>query len=165
MSENAYGPRDWASHPPYLHEGYKSTILRSPRKPLVPMPQGLSELTGPVYGHEDVDPLEADLTRNGAKNGEPLGERIIVVGRVIDDKTITAQVKSKLVAEKASNLTRIGVTTVNAVVYLDGAVESVDHKVHAEELARRVEGVGNVVNNIQVSAAGSPPSSGSASPR
>jgi hyperosmotically inducible periplasmic protein len=87
------------------------------------------------------------------------------VGRVIDDKTITAQVKSKLVAEKASNLTRIGVTTVNGVVYLDGAVDSVDHKVHAEELARRIEGVANVVNNIQVSAAGSPPTSGSASPR
>ena len=81
-------------------------------------------------------------------------------GRVIDDKTISAQVKSKLVAEKASNLTRIGVTTVNGVVHLDGAVDAVQDKVHAEEVARRVEGVANVVNNIQVSS-----TPGAASPR
>jgi hyperosmotically inducible periplasmic protein len=82
------------------------------------------------------------------------------VGRVIDDKTITAQVKSKLVADKASNLTRIGVTTINGVVHLDGAVDSVNNKVRAEEFARQVNGVTNVVNNIQVA-----PPSGSASPR
>ena len=82
------------------------------------------------------------------------------VGRVIDDKTITAQVKSKLVKDKAANLTRIGVTTVNAVVYLDGAVDAVNEKVRAEEFARQVDGVTNVVNNIQVA-----PPSGSASPR
>jgi len=82
------------------------------------------------------------------------------VGRVIDDETITAQVKSKLVADKASNLTRIGVTTVNGVVHLDGAVDQVNAKVRAEEFARQVNGVTNVVNNIQVT-----PPAGSASPR
>ena len=82
------------------------------------------------------------------------------VGRVIDDTTVTAHVKSKLVADKAANLTRIGVTTVNGVVHLDGAVDGVQDKVHAEELARSVDGVTSVVNNIQVS-----PASGSASPR
>ena len=81
------------------------------------------------------------------------------VGRVIDDKTITAQVKSRLVADKASNLTRIGVSTVNGVVYLDGAVDAVHDKVMAEEVARRVEGVTQVVNNIQVA------TPGAASPR
>src|ERR1044071_8551647 len=44
-------------------------------------------------------------------------------GRYIDDKTITAKVKSKIVGEKASNLTRVGVNTVNGVVYLDGVVD------------------------------------------
>lgn len=78
-------PRDWGSHPPYIHPDYKSTVLRGPRKPLVPLPHGLSELTGPLYGHEKVGPLDADLTRNAVKNGEPLGERIIVQGRVTDE--------------------------------------------------------------------------------
>jgi osmotically-inducible protein OsmY len=82
------------------------------------------------------------------------------VGRVIDDKTITAHVKGKLVGEKASNLTRIGVTTVNGVVHLEGAVDTVNDKVSAEEFARQVNGVTNVVNNIQVT-----PPTGSASPR
>ncbi len=41
--------RDWSVHPPYLLESYKSTVLRSPTKPLVPLAQTLSELTGPVY--------------------------------------------------------------------------------------------------------------------
>ena len=47
--------------------------------------QTLSELTGPVYGHESVGPLDHDLTKNGAKDGEPLGERIVVTGRVLDE--------------------------------------------------------------------------------
>ena len=82
------------------------------------------------------------------------------VGRVIDDKTITAEVKTKLVKDRAANLTRIGVTTVNGVVHLDGAVDQVNEKVRAEEFARQVDGVKNVVNNIQVA-----PPSGSASPK
>src|SRR5918992_3761352 len=70
--ETDYTPRDWASQPPYIHPDYKSTVLRGPLQPLVPLEHTLSELTGPVYGHESVGPLDDDLTRNGAKNGQPL---------------------------------------------------------------------------------------------
>ncbi len=78
-------PRDWASHPPFIWPNYKSTGLRGPTKPLIPLKAGLSELTGPVYGQDSVGPLDADLTRNGARDGEPLGERIVVTGRVLDE--------------------------------------------------------------------------------
>lgn len=77
--------RDWASQPPYIHPDYKSTVLRGPTRPLVPLAATLSELTGPVYGHEAVGPLDNDLTKNARKNGEPIGERIIVAGRVVDE--------------------------------------------------------------------------------
>jgi protocatechuate 3,4-dioxygenase, beta subunit len=80
-----YKPRDWQSHPPYLHEPYRSTVLRAPKKPLIPLPHTLSEITGPVYGHDSVTEIDGDLTRNAARNGEPLGERIIVTGRVQDE--------------------------------------------------------------------------------
>lgn len=80
-----YQPRDWSVQPPYLCEGYKSTALRAPKKPLVPLPQTLSELTGPIYGHDAVTELDADLTRNGATEGEPIGQRIVVTGRVTDE--------------------------------------------------------------------------------
>ena len=53
-----------------------------PKRPLVPMPHTLSEMTGPLLGEERVGELDADLTRQHA--GEPLGERIIVTGRVLD---------------------------------------------------------------------------------
>jgi len=76
---------DRSTHPPHLYPDYKSTVLRSPRKPLIPIPQTLSELTAPVYGHDDVQPLDNDLTKNAVVNGEPIGERIIVVGRVLDE--------------------------------------------------------------------------------
>lgn len=76
---------DWSVQPPYLHEHYKSTVLRAPQKPLIPLPQTLSELTGPVYGHDEIQPLDNDLTKNAAKNGEVIGERIIVTGRVLDE--------------------------------------------------------------------------------
>ncbi len=80
-----YKARDWSVHPPYLHADYRSTVLRSPSKPLVPLAQTLSELTGPVYGQDALGPLDDDLTKNGAVDGEPLGERIIVTGRVMDE--------------------------------------------------------------------------------
>jgi protocatechuate 3,4-dioxygenase beta subunit len=80
-----YTSRDWGSHPPYVYPAYKSTVLRGPTKPLVPLPASLSELTGPIYGHETIGPLDNDLTKNGARNGEPVGERIIVTGRVLDE--------------------------------------------------------------------------------
>lgn len=76
---------DWNVQPPFLNPGYKSTVLRSPQKPLIPMPQTLSELTAPVYGHDDIRPLDNDLTKNAVINGEPIGERIILVGRVVDE--------------------------------------------------------------------------------
>ena len=85
MDEPLYAPRDWDLQPPYLHEPYESTVLRSPRKPLVPLAETLSELTGPVYGHEAIEEGDDDLTRNAAVDGEPLGERIIVAGRVMDE--------------------------------------------------------------------------------
>jgi protocatechuate 3,4-dioxygenase beta subunit len=72
-----------AADPPYLHPDYRGTIKRSPSRALVIIPQTLSEITGPVYGHSDVVPEEADLTKQHA--GEPLGERIIVRGRVLDE--------------------------------------------------------------------------------
>jgi protocatechuate 3,4-dioxygenase beta subunit len=83
--ETPYDRRDWSAHPAFISPAYTSTVLRGPSRPLVPMPQTLSELTGPVYGHHDVGPLDHDLTKNGAVNGDPLGERIIVEGRVLDE--------------------------------------------------------------------------------
>jgi protocatechuate 3,4-dioxygenase beta subunit len=62
---------------------YKSTLLRAPKKPLIQLPHTLSELTGPVYGHNPIGETDNDLTRQCA--GEPLGERIIVAGKVLDE--------------------------------------------------------------------------------
>lgn len=84
-AEGEFGGRDWAVHPKLKDEGYRSTALRSPGKPLMPLKQTLSELTGPVYGHDALAPLDSDLTRNAVRNGAPLGERIIVTGRVLDE--------------------------------------------------------------------------------
>ena len=85
MDDAPYAPRDWSAHPPYIHADYKSTGLRGPTKPLVPLKQTLAERTGPVFGHDAVGPLDHDLTRNAVKDGEPLGERIVVTGRVLDE--------------------------------------------------------------------------------
>jgi hyperosmotically inducible protein len=71
-------------------------------------------------------------------------------GQYVDDSTITASVKSKLVSDKASNLLRVDVDTNRGVVYLNGIVDSPSQKTRAEQLARDVKGVANVVNNIQI---------------
>jgi protocatechuate 3,4-dioxygenase beta subunit len=66
--------------PPYDHPDYVGTRLRHPKQPLVVLPHSLSEATGPVYGDVALGPLDHDLTRQ--HTGEPLGERIVVSGRV-----------------------------------------------------------------------------------
>jgi protocatechuate 3,4-dioxygenase beta subunit len=71
------------AHSPYLAPAYVSTRTRSPKRPLIVIPHTLTELTGPVYGHESVHEGDNDLTKGHV--GEPLGERIIVSGRVIDE--------------------------------------------------------------------------------
>jgi protocatechuate 3,4-dioxygenase beta subunit len=85
MNIQPYKRRDWKSHPPYRYEGYKSSIKRAPLKRLVPLRQTLSEITGPLFGHETVRPEDSDLTRNAGTSGEAMGERLIVVGRVLDE--------------------------------------------------------------------------------
>jgi protocatechuate 3,4-dioxygenase, beta subunit len=61
---------------------YRSTALRHPTKPLVLMPQRLTEVTGPLLGEDRVRPGDNDLTRQ--RDGEAIGQRIIVTGRVMD---------------------------------------------------------------------------------
>jgi protocatechuate 3,4-dioxygenase, beta subunit len=81
-AEQLAGYRRETADPPYLHPDYVSTRTRAPSRPLVPLAHTLSEVTGPVYGHERVGETDHDLTRQ--HGGEPLGERMILHGRVLD---------------------------------------------------------------------------------
>jgi len=86
MPDDAFAPRDWDSHPPLIAPDYKSTRLRGPTQPLLRVGQGPGERSGPRFDAGQLDPLQADLTRNGRVNGEPLGERIVLTGRVVDER-------------------------------------------------------------------------------
>ena len=69
-------------HPPLDWPAYGSTVLRHPNRAPLVLPPTRTEATGPVLGERDLGPLDADLTLQ--HTGEPLGERIIVHGRVLD---------------------------------------------------------------------------------
>jgi protocatechuate 3,4-dioxygenase beta subunit len=71
------------TQPDYLFPPYASTVKRAPTKPLVMLPQTETELTGPVFGYGEVKRGDHDLTNQHA--GDPIGERIIVSGRVLDE--------------------------------------------------------------------------------
>ena len=73
----------WGSQPPLLHPPYRSTHKRAPLLPPVALPATISELSGPIFGAGDVRPGEHDLTRQ--HNGVPLGQKIVVSGRVLDE--------------------------------------------------------------------------------
>lgn len=77
-----YRNDDDGSHPPLDYPGYRSTALRAPRRPLIWLPPTLSEVTGPAFGHARIEDTDSDLTRQ--HEGEPIGDRIIVAGRVLD---------------------------------------------------------------------------------
>ncbi len=86
MTPSDYYQRDRTIHPPAFAEGYKTSVARSPRYALISLQNSVSETTGPVFGHNDIDPLDRDLLSNYAQNGEsPIGERIILHGRVLDE--------------------------------------------------------------------------------
>jgi len=72
--------------PPYLYEAYQSTKRRAPMLALVEVPLTISELTGPGPAISRVVPEDADLTRNAGTGGEAIGQRIIVTGRVLDER-------------------------------------------------------------------------------
>ena len=69
-------------HPPHLFPDYRSTVSRSPSQPPLALRQELTEVTGPLLGQERVVPLDSDLTQQ--HDYEPIGQRIIVSGRVLD---------------------------------------------------------------------------------
>ena len=71
-------------------------------------------------------------------------------GQTIDDATVTASVQGKLTSDKASNFSRIDVDTNRSVVTLNGVVRTVEEKSRAEDLARQVDGVTKVNNNLQI---------------
>ena len=71
------------TQPDYLFRPYASTVKRAPTRPLVLLPHTLTEATGPVFGYGEVKAGDADLTRQ--HKGDPIGERIIVSGRVLDE--------------------------------------------------------------------------------
>lgn len=71
------------TQPDHLHPPYKSSVKRAPALRLVPLPHGLSEVTGPSFETEPLQIKACDLT---SPSGLPaIGERIIVGGRVLDE--------------------------------------------------------------------------------
>jgi protocatechuate 3,4-dioxygenase beta subunit len=74
---------DAGTQPNHLHPPYVSSIKRAPSKGLVYLPHTLTEVTGPSFEAGQIDSKACDLTRQ--HSGEPLGERLILSGRVLDE--------------------------------------------------------------------------------
>jgi protocatechuate 3,4-dioxygenase beta subunit len=70
-------------HPPNDFPAYGSTRLRAPKQPLRVLSTRLAVLTAPLLAGETIGALDHDLTRQ--HDGEPLGERISISGRVLDE--------------------------------------------------------------------------------
>lgn len=85
MKPAEFHQRDRLWQPPALTPDYKTSVARSPRLAMLSLQGSMSEITGPTFGHSDIDPSDNDLIKNYAKTGDPVGERIIVHGRVLDE--------------------------------------------------------------------------------
>ncbi|ABF43822.1 protocatechuate 3,4-dioxygenase, beta subunit (plasmid) [Deinococcus geothermalis DSM 11300] len=77
-------PETGSVHAPHLYPPYTSSVKRAPHERLIPLPAALENLHGPVFGTDRLRPDDNDTTRNARVNGEPLGERILVRGRLLD---------------------------------------------------------------------------------
>lgn len=78
-----YPPTKAGTQPENRHDAYQSAIKRAPSQPLIQLPHTVSELTGPIYGHNPIGPADNDLTRHFPD--EPQGQRIVIAGRVLDE--------------------------------------------------------------------------------
>ena len=76
---------NYDTQPPHLYPEYKSTILRSPTRPLVPVAVMLKDLSLPAFGESAIGKYDNDLTKNARINADPIGERIRVGGKVMDE--------------------------------------------------------------------------------
>lgn len=85
MKPAEFHMRDRTLHPPAYDHGYKTSVPRSPRQALLTLQQSLSEITGPTFGHGQFGEHDHDLIKNFAHGGDPVGERIILHGRVLDE--------------------------------------------------------------------------------
>ncbi|MCD1643730.1 protocatechuate 3,4-dioxygenase subunit beta [Aurantimonas coralicida] len=85
MSGGSFFQRDRNWHPAAYTPGYKTSVTRSPQKAPISLDNTVSEMTGPVFGHDLIGEADNDLLRNFAHGGEPIGQRIIVHGRVLDE--------------------------------------------------------------------------------
>jgi protocatechuate 3,4-dioxygenase beta subunit len=87
IETGAFFQRDHSRQPPAFTPSYKTSVLRSPRLAPLSLNNTLSEITGPVFGHEILGELDNDLIHNFARSGgSAIGERIIVHGRVLDER-------------------------------------------------------------------------------
>jgi protocatechuate 3,4-dioxygenase beta subunit len=85
----AFFPRDLEMHPPAFYPDYKTSVLRSPKHARLSLNNTISEMTGPVFGHEMLGELDNDLIHNFAEAGQSaIGERIIVYGKVLDERGV-----------------------------------------------------------------------------
>ena len=85
--------RDWSQHPPYICPDYKSSLLRGPTRPQIKLTSlyrqqagSAGELLGKLTDVYQTRAIDCDLPKNGPLGGEPIGERIIVSGRVMDER-------------------------------------------------------------------------------
>ncbi len=85
MKPAEFYQRDRLWQPPALTPDYKTSVARSPRLAMLSLQSSMSEITGPTFDHSDIDAIDNDLIKNYAKTGDPVGERIIVHGRVLDE--------------------------------------------------------------------------------
>lgn len=87
-ASNAWGPfsqRRTELHAPALTPSYKTSVLRSPRQALISIAQTLTERTGPLFSAQELGPRDDDLILNFARDGLPVGERLVVHGFVRDE--------------------------------------------------------------------------------
>lgn len=84
-TKSEFYPRDRSWHPKGLTPAYNSSVLRSPKRALLQIPTSLSETSGPVFGHHMLGEHDADMLRNAIVDDDPIGERITVSGRVLDE--------------------------------------------------------------------------------
>lgn len=80
--------------------------------------------------------------------------------KLAGDAAVTASVKAKIIEDATARATAISVSTDNGVVTLSGKVESQEAKANAEAVAKNIDGVTSVVNNLTVEAPALPATKG-----
>jgi len=137
-----------------MQKRYSMTVLAAALAGIALFGAGCSDRSSTETVGQKVDRTTDKMAAATDKMAAATDQATVKAAAAIDDATITAKVKTAVLAEPGLKTLQIDVDTKNGVVTLAGTVDTAALKERAAQVAQAVNGVRSVDNNLAVKTTG-----------